>query len=569
MRLASFSVTNYRSITSAYKLPFKSGTIIIGPNNEGKSNILRALVTALDVLQLIGGRAIFNGRVRHFFDMGGAYKWESDFPITLQKTKPDGESLFVVEFKLTSQEIEQFKTETNSNLNGTLPIRLALGQRLPGFRVVKKGPGGNALSRKAEKIASFVSRRISVNYIPAVRTADAAQAVVSRMVERRLAALEHDSSYTQALNKIAELQKPVLAALSGSIQATLTEFLPNVHKVSINIAAEERYRAFRRGCEIVVDDGSPTNLTSKGDGVQSLAALSLLRHSVGDGRRGTEQILAIEEPESHLHPRAIHQLKKVINEIAKTNQVIMTTHCPLFVNRSSIAANIVVHHSKAAPAKSIAEIRDILGVHASDNLRNAEIVLLVEGQGDSVAMLSILRSKSKDLARAIDGGMLAIDTLHGASNLGYKLQQVRDALCLPHCFIDNDQAGIAAIKNARLEGYLSEADFNLPVVQSQNESEMEDLYNLDLYKAMLENNYGVVLNKLPKGKDKWSSRIGVVFKQQGKIWDKKTEAKLKIDVCALAAANPATAVNVHLSSPLDALVSSLVEKVNRAVSLDA
>ena len=41
MRLVSFSVTNYRSITKAYKLPIRQATILIGPNNEGKSNILR------------------------------------------------------------------------------------------------------------------------------------------------------------------------------------------------------------------------------------------------------------------------------------------------------------------------------------------------------------------------------------------------------------------------------------------------------------------------------------------------------------------------------------------------
>lgn len=61
MELVSFSVTNYRSITTAYKLPVKQATILIGPNNEGKSNILRALVTALEVLQSLGGRRITGG----------------------------------------------------------------------------------------------------------------------------------------------------------------------------------------------------------------------------------------------------------------------------------------------------------------------------------------------------------------------------------------------------------------------------------------------------------------------------------------------------------------------------
>ena len=79
-------------------------------------------------------------------------------------------------------------------------------------------------------------------------------------------------------------------------------------------------------------------------------------------------ILAIEEPESHLHPSAIHQLRAVLADIASKHQVIMTTHCPLFVDRTSIKSNIIVHKNKAVPAKDVKEIRDILGVRASNNL---------------------------------------------------------------------------------------------------------------------------------------------------------------------------------------------------------
>lgn len=155
MELVSFSVTNYRSITTAYKLPVKQATILIGPNNEGKSNILRALVTALEVLQSLGGRRITGGRLRSYYDSGETYFWPHDFPISLQEVKPAGESEFNLEFRLTGQEVDEFYKEIGSNLTGTLPIQLSLGRKEPGFRVIKRGPGGPALSRKAEKIANL------------------------------------------------------------------------------------------------------------------------------------------------------------------------------------------------------------------------------------------------------------------------------------------------------------------------------------------------------------------------------------------------------------------------------
>lgn len=43
MKLSDFSVNNYRSITTARKIPTKNMTVLVGKNNEGKSNILSAL----------------------------------------------------------------------------------------------------------------------------------------------------------------------------------------------------------------------------------------------------------------------------------------------------------------------------------------------------------------------------------------------------------------------------------------------------------------------------------------------------------------------------------------------
>jgi hypothetical protein len=93
------------------------------------------------------------------------------------------ESIFKVEFELTDDEIDDFSTEVKSSLNGTLPIQLSLGKGDPSFKVVKRGPGGAALSRKADAIGQFVSKRINIDYIPSVRRADEAEAIVSNIVE--------------------------------------------------------------------------------------------------------------------------------------------------------------------------------------------------------------------------------------------------------------------------------------------------------------------------------------------------------------------------------------------------
>ena len=46
--------------------------------------------------------------------------------------------------------------------------------------------------------------------------------------------------------------------------------------------------------DIIIDDGSPTSIAFKGDGVKSLAALGLLKDRK---KRSGSSIIAIEEPE--------------------------------------------------------------------------------------------------------------------------------------------------------------------------------------------------------------------------------------------------------------------------------
>lgn len=562
MQLVSFSVTNYRSITTANNLPFRQSTVLIGPNNEGKSNILKALVTALGFLGALDRFRLYRGRVRTHSQHPDGYDWKKDYPISLQEKWPDGESIFGLEFKLSEQEVGDFYKEVDSVLNGTLPIELRFGKVEPGFKVLKRGPGGPALSRKAQAIAKFISKRISLTYIPAVRTSDEAHNIVAGILDKQLAVVEGEKAFKDALEEVAKIQAPVLKSISDKIRETLKVFLPNVRDVRVTISEEARFRALRREYEIIVDDGTPTALERKGDGVQSLAALSLMRHSLERDSSGRQLLLAMEEPESHLHPTAIHQLKAVISEIATQHQVIMTTHCPLFVDRTSIKSNILVHGKRAQPAQDVKQIRNILGVRAGDNLQNAELVLVVEGECDRRGLLSLLKQHSTVLYSAITQGALAIESLFGSSNLTYKLDQIRSAMCVAHCFLDNDKAGVEAEQRARSQGLITVADVTLSICKGMKQSEIEDMYEESLYQSSLQAKYGVsILSPKFKGNDKWSERMKETFRHQGKPWSDQIEAAVKSDIAELVETNPAIALNQHKRDPFEALVTALERKL--------
>ncbi|HEU4476225.1 MAG TPA: AAA family ATPase [Methyloceanibacter sp.] len=112
-------------------------------------------------------------------------------------------------------------------------------------------------------------------------------------------------------------------------------------------------------------------------------------------------ILLIEEPESHLHPKAIHQLREVLDTLKMDRQIILTSHCASLVNRADVSSNIIVSKNKAHPARSLDELRTVLGVRASDNLRHAALVTVVEGTDDAISLSAIFAARSKKLRAAM------------------------------------------------------------------------------------------------------------------------------------------------------------------------
>ena len=568
MELVSFSVENYRSILKASRIEVGHLTVLVGPNNEGKSNVLRALVTAMDILKSGIRLAFHRGiRIRMPFAYRGRdqYDWYEDFPINLQCTKPQGVSTFSLDFELDEEEVEDFRDEVHSNLNGTLPIALKLGQENVTFSVPKKGPGAKKLAEKASAIAEFVARRIEFEYIPAIRTAESSATIVNSLVGKELATLEKLPEFQAALTKIRELQQPVLDALSKNVQSTMVGFLPAIRSVQFEIEEGQRALALRRSTKIIVDDGTPTDLEHKGDGVQSLAALALMRHASEIGSKGKSFVIAIEEPESHLHPRAIRALRKVIDELAQRHQVVLTTHSPLFVARANIRSNIVVNENRAAPAKSVDQIRSILGVRSSDNLRHAELVLVVEGDEDKTALGALMRDYSPTLGDALDSGKLALETLAGGSNLSYVVSILRDALLSScHCFLDNDKSGRDSYEKAQLEGLVDVSDVNFASVLGMTDSEIEDLYDVALYKDMIWNQFKVTIENNPKfrtNKKKWSDRVRDVFRVSGKAWDVSVEMSLKAKVADLVASNPKAAIHPTKRSVIENLGQTLLDKL--------
>ena len=576
MKLKEFTVKNFRSISEAHKLPIDENfTVLLGKNNEGKSNLLKALALSFNILK-IRSRVDENEQVinrimntskhrkRSEYIAHDSFDWERDYPISKQNKKRMAAVSFRLDFKLSKEEQDLFKRSIGKKINEDLPICIEISKNFEiSFNIPKKAYGSTGLlyKDKIKEISQFVCNQFNFIYIPAIRPANFSMKIIENLIEKEFEIRTRESDdYKNAQKIITKFTRNILDNISKRVNNQLQKLLgiQNLRVVTDEDSTETAFFPIRNrfnDYDIKIDDGVETSLYDKGDGLKSLIALALVKAL----NNSVNVFLAIEEPESHLHPAAIKKIKGILEDISAYNQVIISTHSPLLINRYKIKNNIIVTNKKAKSVSKIQEIRKELGVEISDNLISSEYVLIVEGESDRIALRALLENYSETLKKAFQSNKIIIDSLGGANNLSYKASIYTNNMCRIFCFIDNDKEGCGSIQKALDKGYICSHDYVLVNIKGYSESETEDMYTDTLYSNMLLADYHI---KIPENfwkitSEKWSDRMHKVFLDAGKIWDDNQKKILKRKIAELVEKHPNQALQEARSNPFKNLKNEL------------
>lgn len=558
MKLMSFSVSNYRSITRAHKIHLHDLTILVGKNNEGKSNIIKALSLSMNIIKrnFISRQSPYYSK---YSDSEFGYVWQRDFPVLSQNKKTGSKNTkFELEFELTNEELIDFNRKTSSRLSTPdFIVVIEIGEdNIPKINVLKKGT--SKLKKKSRIVNEFITKNLVFNYIPAIRTENQALELIRDTLAQELKVVENNPEYIEAINTINKLQKEPLNDIAGKVKNTLQTFIPSINDVEINIEESFRRASLRRGIELAINDGVLTNIEQKGDGIKSLATLAMLTD-----RYNTEQssIIAIDEPEAHLHPGSIRQLNNILLGLVKDNQVIISTHNQLFINKNNIKSNIIVSSGKASPAKSIKEIREVLGVKLSDNMISCKNKLFVEGECDR-RIITELCLKNEKIKKALNNSELSIEVLGGASKLSLKLYESANTIFDYYVFLDDDNSGRGAYQESKTNGLIDAKKITFASSPGKRESELEDLIDCDIYLDKLNKSYSTHLTKktFTSMKKKCSDLIKDAFIKEGKPWDSQMEEEIKTliaDICCEQIKNGNDIFYSYRKEPINSLVKNI------------
>ena len=521
MQLTYISIQNYRSITGGYKLDLSDLTVLLGKNNMGKTNIIRAINLGMEILNNMDTLHRRNKIPKQL------YEWHEDFPISLQTNRKikNKKTTIRMDFTLTDQETCEFQEVINSSINGNLSVFIEINQdNSLSVTVPKRGKNASAMTKKIVTISRFICDRFGIQYIPAVRSEEDAYRSILELVDDELANIE-DEKYQQALDYIEEKQNNCLIEFSSKVKAPLNTFLPEIKDIKLYKVFEGRSYGYsrRRSIGIDIDDGVKTSLSYKGDGVKSLVTIAILSQLSTQGQR----LIIVDEPENHLHPEAVHYIDNVLKKLSDNHQVLISTHNPIFVNRNNVSSNLIVDAGNVKGASNIEEIRETLGVICSDNLMNSDYVVVVEGPSDAKIIRDCIRD-DEELSPLLENNSLVIKDIGGTHNLkneAYSLHQ----LCCNYIFIlDYDSAGKEAANIIKTQLSIPEKKIRFFMKPNKKDTELEDYIKPEIYKEYLYGQGINIENSIFKNTSKkWSDRIDGICRKCGIDFSKKMEAEIK------------------------------------------
>lgn len=456
MKLNRVSIQNYRSFPEKTELNLSEGmNALVGPNNCGKSNFLRAVGMALDpdyrfeaTSDVPGQRKFAYPRTVLTFQCEGRTSSEN----TLLRYAEEYERSVVGPDKATYAQdgVLRFVVTYRGSQASGQSRQEYLAARGSGDR-----RGDPVLNAKAIKQLRRVVRFATID------TGESISSVLNGKFRDILHGVlkEHmRSEFTSAAEArdryVEGLQNELLLPLKDRLLGNAVRLFPEISDLGL-VPTVSGIDETLSNVEIRIHDSVDTPLHAKGMGVTGAVLIALLRYLADASKQSL--IFAIEEPESFLHPGAQQALRDDLEGLAERDDItlLVTTHSPFILSRvhkaqvvaidkdddgvSSIAASARGDEPHAEATSGLfgdATIPQMLDRYSTVP-GHAAAILLVEGETDVACMRAAARVLRRD---ELDG--LHVIPAGGTDPLAAQMVILRAESSQPvWALVDSDENG--------------------------------------------------------------------------------------------------------------------------------
>ncbi len=348
MRLVEIKIENFRGISSLH-IPLDELTVLIGENNAGKSTVLEAI-------RLVLTRGVSSRRVGQFSEYDFHLVDVSATPQTAQPIKIVLHFAEGQENEWPDSVVQQMNEVVQLSTDGLNHIWLqAEGLFNPDSASFENkwsflNSSGAELTLKNSTSLNLISRFTPLFFLSALRDASQEFGQRGQFWSGFLKSIQLPEDKREELESmLQEVNSSVIGANTGLAEVTqkIAEARKHVPLDSINPVVLEAIptRVFDLVGKIQVHlkstSGSKLPLYRHGEGTQSLAVLMLFQafaitNLTEAYAPESTPILALEEPEAHLHPSAIRSLGKFLESM--TGQILVSSHSGDLVSRVPLKA---------------------------------------------------------------------------------------------------------------------------------------------------------------------------------------------------------------------------------------
>lgn len=489
MLLSRIEITDFLSVRG--KLPIdldKKVTILLGSNDHGKSNVLRA--------------------IEHLND---------DTPITDDERNWDaeGEPEIVFTLNLTRTEIEEWKkivqdlrTRTSEGDQEAAPAPTA-----PAAGTSAVAPTAGKTPLTAPPATQTKQTGAEIDLPEAALAANAKSLTLARkgvgsaltFYDCDIADLPGEMSafMTKKLPRV-ELFKTLTGNLQDSANASTIvseeyEFLQGVFFYAgldplksgplftqddrtmrkLNIASKQLDRSLRnlwgqgtelhfelahKGSEILFLADDPAiksrkaRMSKRSAGVTQFFRVSMVLYARRKKHPANSYIYLFDEPGVLLHPQGQRDLLQVFEQLADENQIIYATHSLFLLNQNFPERHRLIYKDHEGTKVDHKPYRqnwklatDALGVYLSSNILFSNRIALVEGDSDPIYLYELLRQLNRIGEMDVDLNTLGIMSFYDTQNLRFLLQVFKreregaeSSVCV---LVDGDTAGKTILQN--------------------------------------------------------------------------------------------------------------------------
>jgi predicted ATPase len=311
MIVSNVHINSFRSIRElSFPLDPKI-TVLIGPNESGKTNILKAFLA-----------------------------FRNDMPLTLEQTCQYSERYQLGKPPEIGLEFNSLTKEEKTKLGA-----LYEGFRdIESFTLVREGPKiSDYKIQTGDKVFSLGNGKPLFDLLPNILYSDTIPIIKDHVTMEALVKNDEDARTESNLLKIGGVEEPSVIFEDTTrgrraTEETGREITRRIQQVwTQEPSLEIKLRVNGKVLYIDFSDSTTVYDTPKFRSPGFLWFLSFYINFIAttSDARANEYLFMLDEPGSHLHPSGQKDLANLLENLSQKNQVIYTTHSPFMINRSS------------------------------------------------------------------------------------------------------------------------------------------------------------------------------------------------------------------------------------------